>query len=89
MSSVINNVCETFIDDRLFRQVVGDRIRSLRKTAKLEQQGLADATGITKWSMCRIENGTKMPSAVQAVRIAAVLGVSNDDLLGEVEHAGS
>ncbi len=76
-------------DELFFRQIVGDRIRALRQNAKLEQQDLADATRIGKSTMCRIEGGKKMPSAAQAARIAAALGVSNDELLGENEYAGS
>jgi len=74
-----------FIDEEFFRQIVCERIRALRRNAKLEQQNLADATGISKSTMCRIENGRKMPSAVQVARIAAALGVSNDVLLKETE----
>ena len=53
-----------------------------RKRRKLTQQQLADALGINRVSLARIEAGTRQPSMALALRIARELHASVDVLFG-------
>jgi transcriptional regulator with XRE-family HTH domain len=58
------------------------RLRHLRATRKLSQQALADAVGINRMSVNHYEHGNRTPSIDVAARLAEVLGVTVDELLG-------
>lgn len=60
---------------------IGNRIRESRKTKKMTQEALADATGLSQMSVRRYESDDRMPPADIAARIATALGVDVNYLL--------
>lgn len=58
------------------------KLRELRKTRGLTQQQLADKVGVLNVSISNYERGTQMPDILTLTKIANVLGVSTDVLLG-------
>ena len=65
--------------------IVGRRIRDLRKRRGLTQAQLAEATGLLQSQISQIESGVRRGSTIQldaARSIAFVLGVSLDALAG-------
>lgn len=58
----------------------GARLKSLRETAGLSQQGLADAAGTHPDSVVKLEGETRSPSFELVCRIADALGVTTDAL---------
>ena len=61
----------------------GARICQYRKRAKLSQHKLADQLGISYQHMSNIERGHAKPSLELAVKIAKVLDIDLNVLLGE------
>ena len=60
---------------------LAERIRDLRREQKLSQSELADAIGINRATISRIENGDPVMSDI-AVKLAEYFGVSVDYLFG-------
>lgn len=60
----------------------GARLRALRKQKDLTQQQLAERVGMKNSVISFYEVGERVPSPRVIVRLAAVLGVSTDYLLG-------
>ncbi len=60
----------------------GHPVGVARKRKGLTQQQLADALGVNRVSIARIEAGTQSPSMTTALRIAEVLGESVETLFG-------
>ena len=56
------------------RQSIGARIRRLRESAKLTQEALAQAAGIGRVTLVRIENGEQSPRYETLVSLAQALG---------------
>ena len=58
-------------------------LRTLRTAhhPPLSQRMLADALGVSRGAYARYENGTRLPSAWFAAKIAAYYGVSTDELI--------
>jgi transcriptional regulator with XRE-family HTH domain len=69
---------------RLLVRDVGQRIRQLRLKAGLSQRALAEGTGgvVTYAYISRIENGERTASSKALRAVAAVLGVTEWDLVG-------
>ena len=63
--------------------VIGIKIRSYRKQAKMTQQQLADAIGVKHAIISKYENGTIEPSLTQVQKIAEVLHVSIFDFFSD------
>lgn len=63
---------------------LGDIIRGRRTALGMEQSDLADAIGSTARQVSRWENNAQEPAASNVRRIARALGVSTDELLGEM-----
>ena len=63
--------------------LVGRRIRRLRKAKKWSQEQLAERTGTSSGFISLVERGEKGLSVEGLVRMANVLGVTADALLGE------
>lgn len=61
-----------------------DRIKELRKASGYSQQQLAMKLHLTQGAISQWERGTTYPAADQLVSLAAVFGISVDELL-EVE----
>lgn len=67
--------------DNLF----GERLRQLRKTARLTQQGVADRLNIHRTSYTKYETGVVAPDQQGLVQLAELFGVTVDYLLGRDE----
>jgi DNA-binding XRE family transcriptional regulator len=61
---------------------IGRRIKDVRQRRGITQMWLADKVGITKQAMYAIEAGKATPKAPHVARIARLLRVSSDYLLG-------
>jgi transcriptional regulator with XRE-family HTH domain len=55
------------------RPAAGQRLRALRLAARLSQLQLAEASGITNDSICRLELGRRAPQAATIARLARAL----------------
>lgn len=65
--------------------MIGDVIKKRRVLMKLTQEELADKLNVTPQAVSRWENEISLPDITLVPRIAEVLEVSCDDLLGEKE----
>lgn len=68
---------------------VGARIRSLREASGLTQTRLAKRVGTSQTALSEIERGNRGISAHQAVRLAAALRCSPNQILGTSSHNGN
>ena len=68
------------------QEKVGKRIRGKREERGLSQKALAEAVGISPPAINRFEKGIKAPSIDTLAKLAKVLGVSTDFLLGSGEE---
>jgi transcriptional regulator with XRE-family HTH domain len=64
-----------------FKNVVGKKIRTLRRAAGLSQETLSERCGIFRTYLSRIESGEANPTLVVLVSLAAALGVDPHVLL--------
>ena len=64
-------------------KVFQDRLRQERESNHLTQRDMAERIGITQPSYIRYENGKSEPTLENLVRIAEILDVSIDYLLGK------
>ena len=62
--------------------VFGKRLTEVRKERSLSQEGLAKGVGTTGVAIGRYERGEVKPSVEMALKLAEVLGVSLDYLVG-------
>ena len=67
------------------RHTLGQRIRRLRKSARLSQDALARAAGIGRVTLVRLEKGEQTPRFKTLDAIAKALGVGVSELLVEPE----
>lgn len=65
---------------------LGEKIRSLRKTAHMTQEQLADRLGMSCQAVSRWENGTTYPDLELLLPLAEIFGVTSDYLLGIPEE---
>ena len=70
-------------------ETMGDRIRMHRARLHLSQTDLAKLIGISLTSMSAIERGDTDPRASRIKKLAEILGVSADYLLGHREEDDS
>lgn len=70
-------------DERQMSVEIGERVRLARKAAKMSQQRLAEALGVTFQQIQKCEKGTNRISAARLVQISNILGCSPMDFLGE------
>lgn len=68
------------IDD--MNEKIGDKIKKYRTSIKMTQAEFAERLGVTGSSVSAYENGTRQPSYFILVKIANILGVTTDSLLG-------
>ncbi|MES1053452.1 helix-turn-helix transcriptional regulator [Bacillus thuringiensis] len=61
---------------------LGDRIKSIRTKKNISQKELADALNVNRSAISLYETNRKSPSRETTYKIATVLGVSIDYLLG-------
>ena len=64
-------------------QLLGKRIQLYRKQKGLTQSQLAEAAGYSHTYIGSLENGRSKPSLEAVIRIANLLGVTPDQLLGD------
>lgn len=57
-------------------EVIGKKLKALRKTKGLTQQNLADMLNIQRATVCNYELGRRSPHLTELQRIASALGVS-------------
>jgi transcriptional regulator with XRE-family HTH domain len=69
------------MNDISYKNIVGEKIRSLRKSAGLSQEVLAERCGIFRTYLSRIESGSANPSLVVLVTLAKALDVEPHVLL--------
>lgn len=65
---------------------IGNRITKARKKLNLNQKELADKCGITEATLSRYENGLREPKSEIVVKMADVLNVTTDYLLGRNDN---
>lgn len=63
-------------------QEIGTSIRSVRIEENMSRSFLAEAAGISRNSLERYEKGQSIPSVLAVVKIADVLEMAIDDLIG-------
>lgn len=66
---------------------LGDKLKLARQQKKMSQTELAESSGVMQKNISRYEQDTSVPSAISLKKIADVLGVTTDYLLGEKEEA--
>ena len=64
----------------MIKQLIGKRIREIRKHKRLTQEQLAELIGVETSSVSNIENGRYYPSAENLDKILAVLQISPSEL---------
>jgi transcriptional regulator with XRE-family HTH domain len=62
---------------------IGERLRSARDRAGLTLDQLAEATGLSKAHLSRLESSDRQPSIAALLDLSAALGVAVNVLLGE------
>ena len=74
---------------RMKGNLMGPRMQRLRQAAGLSQSGLARATGIPVGTIKNWEQGIRFPRMDLAVKVAAALGITLDELAGVAEKPQS
>lgn len=70
-------------DSKTFAQ----RLKALRMERDMDQDALADASGVSKGAIARYETGRNIPRVDVVVSLASALGCSCDVLIGVVPLA--
>lgn len=65
-------------------EIIGARIRKLRKAHDLTQEALADRAGIDRSHMGFIEQGRRQPTLTTLVKITRVFGISLESLFKDL-----
>lgn len=68
-----------------FNQCLGNTIRTNRKAAKLNQNQLAEAAGLTRRFIQELENGRSDISMQTLYKLARAMGTSLDAIAAEME----
>jgi transcriptional regulator with XRE-family HTH domain len=63
--------------------LIGKRVRSIRRRAGVTLEQLADRTGLNKGYLSRIESGEKSPSIATLLKLSTELKVPTSQLFGE------
>ena len=64
-------------------ELIGKRVRSIRKRMEMTLEQLAERTGLNKGYLSRIESGEKSPSIATLLKLSTGLKVSMSQLFGE------
>lgn len=62
-------------------EIIGERVRELRKTRGRSQEELAELLGLNKSAVSRVESGQRGLAVQELALIAPFLGVSVDEIL--------
>lgn len=73
------------MDEKSLPKYLGEKIKLLRKNAKLTQEVFSEKIGIEPQNLSRIERGLNFPSLATFIKISEVLNIKPNDLL-EVDH---
>ena len=65
---------------------LGEAVRGRRKASGMSQEALADAAGIDRSHMGKIERGEHLPSLALILKIATALKMSGTDLMAATER---
>jgi transcriptional regulator with XRE-family HTH domain len=76
---------DLFLEEKINKLNIGDRIKMLRITQKRTLQEIAEASDLSKSMISKIENNKSVPSVAALVKIAKALGTTISSLL---EHDG-
>ena len=71
------------VDSERYLVHLGEVVRARRKALGLSQEALADAAGIDRSHMCKIERGERNVTLLNVVRIATAVGCKPSDLLAD------
>lgn len=63
------------------------KIKELREARGLTQEYLAQQLGVTQGTVANWETGARTPSLTNLVRVADILGVSLDEVMGRTATA--
>lgn len=69
----------------LLHRHVGARLREAREARGLRQCDVADAVGMPRPNLCRLEHGRHLPHLATICRVARVLGVRPSELLAPLD----
>lgn len=64
---------------------LGEKIKRYRNSIKMTQADFADRLDVTGAAVSAYENGTRLPSYDVLVKIANILNVTTDELLGRMK----
>lgn len=70
-------------------KIVGEKIKSLRKTKEISIAELAERTGLAEEQINRIENNVDIPSLAPLIKIARALGVRLGTFLDDQDEMGA
>jgi transcriptional regulator with XRE-family HTH domain len=70
--------------DKKFSQMLGARLKVLRESAKLSQEALAVAAGISSLTVSKIELGIVDPKASTLFRISGALKLTFEEMFAEL-----
>ncbi|HUM84137.1 MAG TPA: helix-turn-helix transcriptional regulator [Lachnospiraceae bacterium] len=73
---------ETSIDRKEF----GGRLRHFRQNAGMTQKELAEKSGLAVESICKYEQGRRLPKPENMKNLAAALQMPPEDLAGKMKH---
>lgn len=62
--------------------IIGKRLKEARKNKNLSQQQLGDMLGVSKVSICGYENGIRIPTIENFIKLLDILDLRADYLLG-------
>ena len=69
------------VDDYM-ANVNGNKIREARKALRMSQEALANEIGVSKVTICWYESGERTPGLKHFLKLADVLNLSLDELIG-------
>lgn len=65
-----------------FKEMVGHRLKVARAEARMTQEELSKASGVSVMTIARTEQGQSSPTFENAYRFAEALGCTPNDLCG-------
>ena len=66
----------------MYQNLLGERLRALRKRNDLTQEQLAERLGVSFQTISKWENGASAPDITMLPALAHFFGVTTDELLG-------
>ena len=66
--------------EELFKKLIGENIRKVRKRHRLTQDSFSEKIGIEPANLSNIENGKSFPSALTVIQIQKNFKISSDEI---------